>query len=182
MARFVHALALGLVGAGIVHLSILFLLPAHSVRDVWTRLSQVGEPYATLRLDAAGQDGLPAPADPFIQAAACRFDLAEGMLHLAAEGTVPFWSISIYDDNGLNVFSITDGAAADGRLDAVVLAPAQARRLHSRYAAQTDRSVLLQANVGRGIALVRVFVPDETWQGVATAFLESLRCAPLPLE
>ena len=63
--------------------------------------------------------------DPFFRASACRFDLQDGPVRLKADGTVPFWSASIYDRGGQNVYNFNDRTAAGGELDFVVVTPAQ---------------------------------------------------------
>ncbi|WP_163269026.1 DUF1254 domain-containing protein [Chelativorans alearense] len=182
MARLPYALLLGLVGAGIVHLAILFLLPSYSVRDAWSRLSAVAEPYDTVRFDREKlAQQVPIPADPFIEAAACRFDLSRGSLHVHGEGSVPFWSMSVYDHQGLNVYSISDRATPDGALDFTVLTQAQMQRMRTNVAADLGQSVFIETDVEEGIVLLRVFVPDETWEGAATAFLNGISCEPRPL-
>jgi len=39
VARLLYAVVLGLVGAAIVHIAVLFLLPRLSERDAWSRLA-----------------------------------------------------------------------------------------------------------------------------------------------
>ncbi|WP_309084095.1 DUF1254 domain-containing protein [Chelativorans sp.] len=182
MLRLLYALLLGLLGAGIVHIAILFMLPAHSERDIWSRLSAAAPPYAMVRLGPNRLGGeIPAPVNPFLTAAACRFDLADGPVHVEAEGAVPFWSMSIYDSNGLNVFSISDRTAADGALDVVALDPGQMQRIRGELPAEFAQSVFIETGVEEGIVLVRAFVPDETWQGVVGRFFSGLSCTPRPV-
>ncbi|MDZ5698364.1 DUF1254 domain-containing protein [Chelativorans sp. M5D2P16] len=179
MLRILHAVLLGLVGAAIVHIVILVLVPRYSTEDVWTRLSAVARPFETVRLERAvlGAD-VPEPANPFIEAAVCPFDLGDGTLHVRGSGAVPFWSMSIYDRNGLNVFSISDRAMAGKDLDLVVLTPEQMLRMRRAVPAAFRDSVFIEVDSAEGLLLFRAFVPDETWRGVAETFLEGIRCAP----
>ena len=117
---------LGLVGAGIVHIVVLLLVPEFSERDAWSRLSMASDLYRMNRLDAeAGGAPVVKSVDPLFYATACRFDLEEGMVRIKAPGNVPFWSVSVYDRNGHNIYSFNDHTATGGKLDAVVLTPAQ---------------------------------------------------------
>ena len=126
MARLAYALLLGVVGAGIVHIAILLLLPLFSERDAWSRLATAADLYVMTAAD--GSDGsrptVEAP-DPFFRASACRFDLQDGPVRLKADGSVPFWSASIYDRGGQNVYNFNDRTATDGALDFVIVTPAQ---------------------------------------------------------
>jgi len=177
MLRLFHTCVLGLIGAGIVHLAILFMLPGYSVRDAWTQVSTVADYYEPVRLE--GSNTLPAPEDPFLDAVACRFNLEDGMLSVRSQGDVPFWTMAIYDERGLNTFSISDRVSNGSFLDAVVLTPIQMQRLKADETAETDQALFLETNVIEGFVLVRAFVPDETWQPRVSAFLDSVQCEAL---
>lgn len=177
MLKLLHTCLLGLIGAGVVHLAILFLLPGYSVRDAWTQISEVADYYEPIRLrtNSAASD-LPQPNDPFIDAVACRYNLEDGMLSLRAQGQIPFWTLAIYDERGLNTFSISDRVSSRPHLDAVILTPIQMQRLKAEESNETDQSLYLETSVVEGFVLVRAFVPDETWRPRVSAFLESIEC------
>jgi uncharacterized membrane protein len=103
MARLFHALVLGLLGAGIVHIVVLLLVPAYSERDAWSALSQQANFYRPVRLDPPGAPPLIGSLDPLTDAVACRFDLRDGVVQVRSEGSTPFWSISIHERTGLNI-------------------------------------------------------------------------------
>jgi len=183
MLRLLYAIVLGLVGAGIVHIAVLLMLPSYSERDIWSRLSAVAGPYAVVRLDSNALGGRsPAPANPFLVPAACRFDLADGPVRVQSPDTIPFWSLAIYDNNGLNVFSITDRTATDRVLDIVTLSTEQMQQVRSGVPDELGRSVFIETGLEEGIVLVRVFAPDETWRGVVDAFLNEMSCSPVVLD
>jgi len=183
MLRFLYAVLLGIVGAGIVHITILFMLPSYSERDIWSRVSAVAAPYAAIRLDRDSLKGNPPqPANPLLVASACRFELSDGPVHVTAPGAVPMWSMAIYDSDGLNVFGLSDRTATDRTLDLVVLTPTQMQQVRAEVPAGFERSVFVETGTEEGIVLVRVLSPDETWQRVIDAFLDGLSCTPRPLE
>ena len=182
MLNALRILLLGLFGAALVHIAILFLLPIYSERDVWTALATKGELYSTVPLVHAAngaETGLPLVDDPLFEASVCRFDLSTGMSRIVADGRVPFWSMSVYDRDGLNVFSINDRSAQQRVLDVVIADPPQMLELRKGLPEALENSVLVLADVDEGLALVRVFVPDESWRGAVSAFLESMRCTPV---
>ena len=81
MRKLVYAVILGLVGAGIVHIAVLLMVPDFSERDAWSRLAQASDFYKVTRLDAeAGGPPVVKSVDPLFFAAACRFDLSDGMV------------------------------------------------------------------------------------------------------
>lgn len=180
MTRLSYALLLGLVGAGIVHIAVLFMLPAYTDRDAWSQLSEVADYYAVTPVG-----GTPAPTplvrsvDPLFAAVACRFDLSDGVVHVEAEGRAPFWSMSVYDRNGQNIFSFNDRTSPEGMIDFVVLTPVQTIEVRKELPERFVNAVFVEADIEQGIVLVRAFVPDPTWRPAVESFLSGLSCTSL---
>ena len=109
MRRLLYAILLGLIGAGIVHIVILILLPLFSQRD----LVEACGSRRSLRHDFRRRAGGRPPSDRPIRSGgnACR-----SICRMARCGsrpsTVPFWSASIYDRGGQNVYFPTALPAA----------------------------------------------------------------------
>jgi uncharacterized membrane protein len=179
MHKFLYAAIVGLIGAGVVHIAVLFLLPQMSPRDAWSRLAEQADLYQTVpyvvESDMAGPAGV---ADPYFQAIACRFDLGEGVTHVEGAGTVPFWSASVYDRNGQNVYSLNDRSAKDSRLDVVILTPAQMVDMRKAPMDGLESAVFVEAPIDEGIVVVRGFAPDQTWVRSVADFLGAIECAP----
>lgn len=171
MRRLIHALLLGLLGAGIVHIVVLFLIPDLSERDTWARLETAADLYGITPVVAKS-------VDPLFRVVACRFDLDDGMAQIKAPGNVPFWSVSIYDRNGHNVYSFNDRSAEKGVLDTVVLTPAQMIAVRKDLPADLVGSVFVETEARQGIAVVRAFVPDDSWKPGVERFLAQASCAP----
>lgn len=178
MGRFAYAFVIGLVGAGIVHIAILLLLPAYSPRDPWTRLVALSDLYERTQV-TGGSDPLIRPADPFFDAVACRFDLDDGMLRLQAPGQVPYWSLSVYDRNGENIYSFTDRTANDRTLDVVVLTGLQMIEMRRGLLPGLENAIFVETEVEEGIVLVRSFRADPTWTGTISDYLDGLSCRPI---
>ncbi|HTV68204.1 MAG TPA: DUF1254 domain-containing protein [Rhizobiaceae bacterium] len=177
MSRLLYALAVGLVGAGIVHIAILFLIPAYSERDAWSRLTEMADLYGVTPLEVpAGEKPLIRSADPFFKAIACRFDLADGIAHVGGTGEVPFWSVSVYDRNGQNVYSFNDHTQEGTTLDFAVMTPAQIVEVRKELPAALERSVFVEANIGEGIVVIRAFAPDDSYAAIVSTFLKSVSC------
>lgn len=177
MRRLLHAVLLGLVGAGIVHIIVLLLVPEFSERDAWSRLSMVSDLYRMNRLDAeAGGAPVVKSVDPLFYAAACRFDLSEGMVRIKAPGNVPFWSASVYDRSGHDVYSFNDHTATGGTLDAVVLTPAQMIEVRKDLPEDLQGAIFVETSIDEGIFVVRGFVPDDSWKPIVSRFLDQSSC------
>jgi uncharacterized membrane protein len=177
MLRLAHAVILGLLGAGIVHVVVLLLVPQFSERDAWSRLAMTADLYKIVRFDA--QPGA-APAlgtgDPLFYAAACRFDLTDGVVHLRASGRTPFWSVSVYNRAGQNIYSFNDRAATDGTLDFVVSTPAQMVEIRKELPDDYKKAIFVETALDEGIIVVRSFVPDDSWSQTVAGFLDGMAC------
>jgi uncharacterized membrane protein len=176
--RLLYALILGLVGAGIVHIAILLLLPVVSEKDAWSRLARSGNLYTVV--PASGADGdrrVLRLTDPYIEAVACRFDLGDGIAHIRAAGRVPFWSVSVYERNGTNVYSLNDRATVDGNLDILVLTPLQMVELRKDLPPEFKSSIFVEADIEEGIVVVNSFVPDPSWKPAISAYLNGATCS-----
>ncbi|QPC87200.1 DUF1254 domain-containing protein [Mesorhizobium sp. NBSH29] len=175
LKRLAYAIAVGLVGAGIVHITILMMLPTFSARDAWSRLATLGDLYEAERV-VAGGPVMVQPADPFFLTVACRFDLHDGIAHLTADGSLPFWSASIYDRHGQNIYSFNDRTTSDNALDFVIAAPLQMIELRKNLPADLETAVFVEADIDEGIVMVRAFAPDPSIRPGVEATLDGLTC------
>ena len=176
MGRFLLAILTGIVGAGVVHIAVLMMVPSYSQRDAWSVLSERSNYYTLTRLDPAGQPPLIRTIDPLFNASACRFDLDEGVLHLQGEGDVPYWSVSVYDRTGQNIFSVNDNSNPTEGLDFVIATPRQMVELRNGLPPEFDGSVFIEADIGEGIVVLRAFTPDDSWENLVSSFLQGVSC------
>lgn len=177
MLRFVHAVILGLLGAGIIHVSILLLVPQFSERDAWSRLAMAADLYKVVRFDTQRGKALAVKSgDPLFYAAACRFDLNDGVVNIRSSGRPPFWSVSVYNRAGQNIYSFNDRAATDGALDFVVATPSQMVEIRKELGADYQQSIFVETALDEGIVVVRSFVPDDSWNKAVSNFLDTMSC------
>lgn len=177
MRNLFYAVLLGLLGAGIIHIAVLLLVPEFSERDAWSRLAMQSDLYRMTKLEAeAGGAPVVKSVDPLFAAVTCRFDLADGMVQVKAPGSVPFWSASVYDRGGHNIYSFNDHGATKGQMNAVVLTPAQMIEVRKNLPEEFDGSVFVETPTGEGIVVVRAFVPDESWRPTVQRFLDGSSC------
>ena len=178
MTRFVYALLLGLVGAGIVHIAIVLAIPLYSERDAWSRVSELTGSNSFVRLARGGAgDALMRSADPLLETAACQFDLSDGPVRATFEGAVPFWSLSVFDRRGQSRFSLNDRTSTGGALDVVIVTPAQLIELRKAMPAEFERSVFIEADIDLGMLVVRTLVPDATWRPAVEAWFGTSTCS-----
>lgn len=177
MRRLLHAILIGLLGAGIVHIIVLLLVPEFSERNAWSRLAMASNLYRMTRLDAeAGGTPVVKSVDPLFYAAACRFDLSDGMVRVKAPGNVPFWSVSVYDRSGHNIYSFNDHSATGRVLDSIVLTPAQMIEIRKDLPEELQGAIFVEAPIDEGMFVIRSFVPDDSWKPTVSRFLEQSSC------
>lgn len=184
MRRLLYAALVGLVGAGIVHIAVLLLVPQFSGQSAWARLAASSGPYTMTALKAeTGGAPVVRSVDPLFGAVACRFDLADGMTHIKGPdgepaAALPFWSVSVYDGGGNNLYSFNDHATPKRRLDAIVLTPSQMNEVRKDLPEEYQGSVFIEAPIAEGIIVVRAFLPDESWRPAVDRFLGQSSCEP----
>lgn len=179
MARLLHAVVTGLIGAALLHLVIVLALPSFSGRDAWSRAVETGPP-GIFRLLAKGEKAGPlSPEDPFVHTAVCAFDLAGGPRAVTAAGNPEFWSFAVFDRASNEVFSISDRSVEAGRLDAVIATPSQAARLRKADPAAAEKSILVEMRESEGYLVLRSLAPHASTEPEALGFLKSARCDAL---
>jgi uncharacterized membrane protein len=171
---------LGGLGAMLVHILTIFLIPGFAENDAWARLpKQVEDGYFTL---IKPEDPLAANMrafDPNFVFGACRFDLTEGPFGLAG-GTAPtFWSLSVYDRRGINIYSINDKSLQGNNLDVVIATPLQIAELQKDMPPELSGSVFVEADTAQGFVLLRSYVPEANLLEQAKTFVSSTNCASL---
>ena len=176
MAKLLRLLVLGLVGAAIVHIAVLLLVPLYSSKNAWSHLEALGEPYRFYML--SDTSGLVSDQDPLIEQAACRFDLTDGPVQITAKGNLPFWSLSVYAPNGDNLYSLNDNVSTDRQLDLIIADPLGVAALRAEGLQNDGRSIIIELNAGEGAVLLRGFVPDASWGQQVQDFFTQANCTP----
>ena len=160
------ATAIGVVGAGIVHVASVLAVPSFAPR---TGFDIAGELGADGRFVPLEQD------DPYLRAVVCRFgtDMPARVLAL---GDVPHWSASVVTPEGVIVYSLNDRVALDGALDLVVLRTSDVARWRPILSNDVE---LVPVPGDRAMVVLRSFVADPTWEAAARRFLDAAVCEPL---
>jgi uncharacterized membrane protein len=193
MGKLLLAIVAGLVGAALVHIAVIFVMPTLAENNAWGRLSALGGMYDVVRVEplrVAGPDRITAAAgseqhdfafvDPAFIAASCRFSLADGPVRLfAAQSQAPFWSASIYDRRGDNLYSINDRSAVAGTFD--LLVGTRQQIIDAADELSLDRettSIPVEVSLVEGYMTIRVLVDEESKRPSIDAFVRSLACVP----
>jgi uncharacterized membrane protein len=175
--RYILVLVCGMILAGIVHISIILLIPNYSSRDAWNIVSTAGDKWAFRKLtnDDSAAGGLE-DTDPYFQMGACTFNLKEAGLRLTGGKSSYFWSLSVFDQGGAVIYSLNNQSAIDDRLDLVVMSPFQMIALRDNPPEIIDRSVVIEADIENGFVVLRQFQGNSPGKSTVDDFLASARC------
>lgn len=179
IGQLLFAIVTGVVGAALLHLVIVLLLPDFSQRGAYSRVLKTGETHRFHRLsDTPNKAGL-VQQDPFIELAVCAFDVTEMPIRLAApDSGLPFWSLGIYDQSSNEIFSINDRTSGGSVLDVVIANPAEMAALRAGLPQALSQSILLETPHMTGYAVLRALAPQKSFEELASQFLAAASCEP----
>jgi uncharacterized membrane protein len=183
MSRFVLQLILavlvGLVGAALLHLIIVLLLPEFSEKDAYTRVLAEGEMHRFYRLGPTPDRAGLTMDDPYLPVAVCAYDISDGPLRLAAaNGGLPFWSLAVFDASSNEIFSINDRTSAGGALNVVIATPVQLTALRRALPQAVSQSIMVETTAAQGYVVLRSLAPQPSYDELASQFLSQASCAP----
>ena len=175
--RFLFLLINGIILAGIIHISIILLIPNYGSRDAWNIISARSDMWA-FRKFADGDEITRAleDTDPYLRMGACTFNLKEAGLQLTGGKSTQFWSLSVFDQDGTVIYSLNNRTAIFGRLDLVVLNPVQMIGLRKDPPIDIERSVLVEADIDNGFVVLRQFQSDYSSKTSVDSFMDSASC------
>jgi len=173
--RVCYYLLLIFFGAVIVHISVLMLIPTYVGHPVMERLYSQGAPWQFMALE--DDNPIMVRQDPAFHLLVCYFDLREDLVHLSAEGNVQFWSLSLYDEDANNLYSLNSRVMPGGKLDLVIGDPIQIMDYkQDNKTEEKEDSILTQHNITEGFVILRAYVPSADWETAAETFLQSAQC------
>ncbi|AXV14755.1 DUF1254 domain-containing protein [Neorhizobium sp. SOG26] len=183
MSRFalqlILAVVVGLIGAALLHLIIVLLLPEFSEKDAYTRVLAKGEMHRFYQLGSvADRTGL-GMDDPYLPVAVCAYDISEGPVRLAAANNgLPFWSLAVFDASSNEIFSINDRTSAGGALNVVIATPVQLTALRRSLPEPVSQSIMVETTAAQGYVVLRSLAPQPSYEELASQFLSEASCAP----
>ena len=174
----IYQIISGILLAGIIHITIILLIPTLASQDAWSKLVAIGPQWHFTRLNNADENGsgVLAGTDPMFQTSACRFSLAESPVFIETTGNLPFWSVAVFDRYGKNVYSFNDRTAIDQQLNLLILNSVQMSILREDPPASVEQSIVVETQINEGFVLVRALQPDNSWAPAIDAFLDNASC------
>ncbi|AGF74267.1 hypothetical protein BAnh1_03850 [Bartonella australis AUST/NH1] len=174
MTKFIYAALLTSIGAVVVHICVLFLVPYYTQHNTWERLEKTGKYYQFVDLDP--KDPIRRSADPLFLFKVCKFNLKNGPVHLTTPPITQFWSLSVYTYEGTIFYSINDQTAPNAVLNLIVGTPIQVMTLRQSKSKNETDPVLVAKKLNKGFAILRIFTPSLSTKKESEAFLSSATC------
>ena len=179
----VAAVAATFILAMLVHIAVVLLAPHVATNNAFARLAPNGRPNETVSLPPAGPSERMLPfADPAVATAFCRYDLASGPIRVEAPPGRSMSSISFHTRYGLVYYALTDRAAVNGVVSAVLGTPADLRALAAHDDQESpSRDLRVAAPAREGYVMIRVFSEFPSLYPAAEAEAKRLTCRPEPV-
>ena len=180
MIRLLHFFMTVLVGTGLVHIAEIFLIPQVATQDAWARLSAKAE--AGVFVPIMPGDGIAQSAQVFdrnFSTGACLFSLENGPVHIKGLRSPSFWSLSLFNNQGDNIYSVNDKTTITGALDVIVATPVQVIELQNQQADELSGSVIAEADIDSGFVVLRAFRDESSQTAEANKFIADSSCDAL---
>lgn len=182
MRSVLLSIAIGLVGAAIVHIVIILALPLWTGKDAWTRVREMG---AQNRFYSLANEQNPTGLfndDPNIRTAVCHFDISNAPVRITASGDVAVWTVSAYDASSNETFSMNDRSSIGEDVDIAFVTPAQMLQMRRAMPEALERSVLVELKRAEGYVALRAIAPLPSQEPAARAFLANALCSSLRID
>jgi len=177
MIRALLWLIAGLMLGLVIHLVIILILPRFAADNVWTQVQ---------KLEAMGQvvvvpqpaPGAPNPLglDPEMAYAICQFDLTEGPGAFSGELPADFWSVGIFDRDGVSVYSTTNRSGVGQSLELGIFNAEQTRLLSQQQFEIEEGLLIVAAPQNDVFAVVRLALPYPEMRTRYEQALAALTC------
>jgi uncharacterized membrane protein len=171
----------GLVLGGIIHIAVILALPALTGGGVWSQISALGALNKPIVLSTP-QAGEPNPLklDPELTYAVCRIDLRQGPGVVA--GTLPqaFWSLAVYNHNGIVLYSTTNRDGIGQTLDLGIFNQAQTRLLAEQQLDVAEGLLIVESRDDDVYVVIRLAPAHQAMRARYETQLLALGCGNIP--
>jgi uncharacterized membrane protein len=169
----------GVLLGGIIHIATILTLPLLAEETTWTRISALDAKNRIVVLPAiAAGEANPLQLDPELSYGICQFDLSEGPAYLSGILPDAYWSVALYNEAGVVIYSTTNRDGIGQTVDLGVFNAAQTRLLAQQQIDIAEGLLVLEAATDDLFALVRLSPPHEAMRARFEAELSDIRCGP----
>ena len=177
MTRFLLWLLGGLLLGGVIHIVVILTLPRLAEETLWTRLATYDAANTTVILPpvAVGEPN-PLGLDPELIYGLCQIDLAEGPAYLSGLLPDAFWSVALFNEAGIIIYSTTNRDGIGQVMDLGIFNAAQTRLLAQQQIDVAEGVLVVESNVDKLAVLVRLAPPHEVMRARFAEALSKVQC------
>ncbi len=159
-----------------IHILAVLLVPRFASADGWSRVGSFAETGRFRAIPNDPETALLPGLDPMFEHSACMLllDTAPGILSLTAPDR--FWSLALFNNNGIAEFSLNDRTAQDGTLDMLVVNPVQSALLKESPPEDIDDLIVVETDSNKLIAVFRLYAPTAELRRTAREAIDSAVC------
>lgn len=181
MSRAVVWLIGGLILGGIVHIVAVLGVPRYAIDDPWSRMVRVSRSGEFVRLTETAERPLLPGLDPAMAHSVCRFSLDQGPIRIRATMPNGYWSLSLYDRQGLHAYGLDNRAAGQKPVDVLIASEVHVAQLREAPPEELEDVVIVDWKGREGFALLEALVPIPSTEPIIEAALATATCRPTPL-
>lgn len=180
MTKIIRILLTGFVGAIIVHIVQTFMMPHVAVNNAWARLAAKSITSGFSLINAKSELGKTMLVnDPNFVTGACMFSLNDGPIVIEGPEAPSFWSLSIYNSKGENIYSLNDRLTGTGKLNILIANPVQIIELQNETADGVLDVTVAEADIDEGFVLLRALLETDSMVEQAEKFVVNSICQPI---
>lgn len=177
MIRFLLWCLAGVVLGLIVHLTAIIAFPYVTTNQTWASVEALEADEIVIVIEhpevgAANPLGL----DPEIAYAVCQFDLSRGPGVFTGVLPNDFWSLAIFNKNGVSIYSTTNRSGVGTSLELGIFNAAQTRLLAEQQFEIEEGLLIVESNDDDLFAIVRLAVPHPVMRSRYEADLKEMQC------
>jgi uncharacterized membrane protein len=175
--RFLLWLLGGVVLGGIIHIIVILTLPLLTEETVWTRASAFEADNRVVILPPV-EAGAPNPLDldPDLIYGLCEIDLANGPAYVSGMLPDAFWSVALFNEAGVIVYSTTNRDGIGQTLELGVFNAAQTRLLAQQELDVAEGLLVVESTSNKLFVLIRLAPPHQAMRARFEAKLSEASC------
>lgn len=179
MLKFLLAIVTGLVGAAVLHILLILILPFNSNVDAWSKVQNLGVAFEFYSLANEPNETELYNEDIFIQTAVCHYILDEGPVQIVADQPTEIWTLALFDAGSNEIFSMSARSAINGEVNFILGTKGQLLNLRSEEPELIAETIAIEVADIEGYVALRSIVPSISSLEEAQNFLTNALCARL---
>ncbi len=167
----------GLILGGIIHIVVILTLPMLADETAWTRVADLDAQNRMVILPPI-EPGTPNPLglDPDLAYGLCRVDLAEGPAYVSGVMPDAFWSVALFNKQGIVTYSTTNRDGIGQTLEMGIFNAAQTRLLAQQQLDIAEGLLVVESTADELLILVRLAPPHNAMRHRFEAALAAVQC------